>query len=98
MNPRASALSFGARKHHHFKCEGTYLENVDPYKYLGVWISKNGKFNKAKNHINLQAKKVCLYTLKRTLIKLVILLSNHFYGCETWGFKNDIVIELQFIF
>jgi hypothetical protein len=52
---KSKICTFRARKHHHFKCEGTYLENIDAW---GVWISKNRKFNKAKNHISLQAKKV----------------------------------------
>ena len=49
---------FGTSKTHLFKFGSTYQESVSEYKYLGVWITRSGKFVKAKNNINLQAKQV----------------------------------------
>ena len=34
-----------------------HLETVQTYCYLGIWFSKNGKFNKARQHISQQARK-----------------------------------------
>ena len=33
------------------------LEKVTSYKYLGIWMCKNGKFNKTCNYLSNQAKK-----------------------------------------
>ena len=86
-------------------CEGISLENVDSYKYLGVWISKNGKFNQNKNSLCLQAKKV-VFGIKRIIGELKsppVQISLHLYDrivkpllcyrCELWGFENDRDIE-----
>ena len=68
-------------------------------------MSSNGKFNKAKNSLCLQAKRV-VFAIKRILTKLKsppIQVSLHLfntiakplfcYGCEIWGFQNDYEIE-----
>ena len=87
-----------------FKLEGQILENVNEYKYLGVYLSKSGSFKSAKQHIAEQANKALFALLKksRTLglpsdiqidlfdktVKPILL-----YGSEIWGCGNCDVIE-----
>ena len=77
------------------------LERVNSYKYLGVWLSTNGSYSKAKKYLSSQSKKAILFSLKTTLSKLqtpsplvalklydVMVKPILCYGCEIWGFKN----------
>ena len=102
---KTKVCTFGTRRHHCVLCQNTPLENVNSYKYLGVWISKNGKFTKSKTTLCLQAKKV-VFGLKRAIAKLKsppVQVSLHLYntivrpflcyGCEVWGFHSDPNIE-----
>ena len=97
--------TFGTCRHHCVLCQNTPLENVNSYKELGVWISKNGKFTKSKTALCLQAKKV-VFGLKRAIERLKsppVQVSLHLYntivrpflcyGCEVWGFHSDPNIE-----
>ena len=40
-----------------FLWNGTILEKIKSYRYLGTWISKNGKFGMARKHLANQVKK-----------------------------------------
>jgi hypothetical protein len=73
--------------------------------YLGVWISRNRKFDKVKKYLSLQSKKVtfalkkCLMKLKSPPVPVSLRLYNSIvkpalcYGCEFWGFVKDDEIE-----
>ena len=97
-------FSKGTNDLHTFSLNGTNLEIVSEYKYLGVYFSKNNSFHSTKKHIAEQGTKA-LYSLlskARTLqlpvniqidlfdklVKPILL-----YGCEVWGFGNNDVIE-----
>ena len=87
-----------------FSLNGTNLEIVKEYKYLGVLFSKNNTFYSTKKHIAEQGTKALnsLLSKARTLqlpvdiqielfdklVKPILL-----YGSEVWGFGNNDVIE-----
>ena len=88
-----------------FKLADVYLERVNSYKYLGVWLSTNGSYNKAKKYLSSQSKKA-IFSLKTTLSKLqtpsplvalklydVMVKPILCYGCEMWGFKESQELE-----
>ena len=52
-----------------FKLADVCLERVNSYKYLGVWLSTNGSYSKAKKYLSSQSKKA-IFSLKTTLSKL----------------------------
>ena len=55
---KTKTCTFGTRKYNQFICGGTPIENVDSYKYLGVWMSRNGRFNKTLSVFKLR--ELCL--------------------------------------
>ena len=88
----------------HFYYDSYELEIVKEYKYLGIYISRSGSFNTAKQHISEQANKALFSMIKKCrdlnlpvdlqidlfdkTIKPILL-----YGCEIWGFGNCASIE-----
>ena len=52
-----------------FTWKNSTIDKVKSYKYLGVWLSKNAKFNKAREYLSNQAKKTsfALLTILRRL-------------------------------
>ncbi|MES9881062.1 MAG: reverse transcriptase domain-containing protein [Sedimenticola sp.] len=87
-----------------FKYQGNPLEIVPEYKYLGVYLNKNGSFTSTKKHIADQAVKAMYSLLKKSrslnlpidmqielfdkMVKPILL-----YGSEIWGFANNDIIE-----
>ena len=43
---------------------GSNIEIVDSYKYLGIFFSKTSNFNKAKNHLKDQADKALHFCIQ----------------------------------
>ena len=84
--------------------DGTQLEVVDTFIYLGVRLSSNGSFYKAQKHLSAQASKA-LYSLNSLFNKTCLcvedklklfdflILSNMNYGSEVWGFHDSQDIE-----
>ena len=96
---------YGSAKEQSFTCCGTHLDNADSYKYLGIWISRDAKFSKAREYIRNKVK-TGTFTLKQSLLKLkspptpvAIQLFNTItmpmlcYGSEIWGFYEDKEVE-----
>lgn len=93
-----------------FKLDGTSLEIVDSYTYLGLLLNYNGSFVCAKKKLVEQSQKAlfAVYTKIRNLhlpIDLQLKLFDYLvepillYGSEIWGFENIDIIEkvhLQF--
>ena len=94
-----------------FKISGHFLEIVEEYKYLGIYLSKTGSFVAAKRHIAVQANKALYALLKKSktlglpsdlqldlfdkTVKPILL-----YGAEVWGIgKLDMIerIHLKFL-
>ena len=82
-----------------------YIERVEAYKYLGVWITTDGNYGRAKQHLANQGKKA-VYSLKTTIRKLqyppvlitlklfdIMVLPILSYGAEIWGFLEDSSLE-----
>ncbi len=78
---------------------------VHAYKYLGIWISDNGNYSKARQFLANQGKKA-IFALQRVLrnlecppipvaLKLFDTLISPIlsYGCEIWGFAEDREME-----
>ena len=80
----------------HFYYNGTELEIVNDFSYLGVIFSRTGNFSKAKAAMydiirkgklhNLSVE--CLLDLFDKVVKPILL-----YGSEVWGFGDNRVIE-----
>ena len=97
---------------HPFLWKGVALERVNAYKCLGIWITTNGHFRKAEQHLSNQVKKA-LFSLKAAIQNLqfplvsvslklfdVIIIAILCYGCEIWDFseKSDLeVVEMNFL-
>ena len=88
-----------------FKWKQSVLEKVQEYKYLGVWITSNGKFNKTRRYLASQAKKAA-FALLAISVRLnhpsvtvmfrlydALITPIMSYGCEIWGFKEDRDLE-----
>jgi len=89
-----------------FYFNGTKLDIVEDFSYLGIKFNYNGRFNKTTKHLSDQARKAMFSVLKKsrtlcldidlqlhlfdTLVTPVLL-----YGCEIWG-VNDVNIIQQF--
>lgn len=87
-----------------FFFKGSEIEIVTEYKYLGIYLSKNGSYQNSKKHIAEQANNAMFSLLRKTrelnlpleiqidlfkkLIKPILL-----YGCEIWGFGNLEILE-----
>ena len=104
---------FGRRADKHpFLWKGVALEGVNAYKYIGIWITKNGHFRKAEQHLSNQVKKA-LFSLKAAIQNLqfppvsvslknfdAMIIPIICYGCEILGFseRSDLeVVEMNFI-
>ena len=81
----------------HFSFKSNDLEIIQTYKYLGVWITTNGNYNKSQQAQADQGKKA-IFALQRLIVKLkyhpisialklfdVMILPVLSYGCELWG-------------
>lgn len=103
---KTKVMVFGekARKNHNVTLNGTRLETVDTFKYLGVLYSKTRSFYQTKRHVVEQARKAmfCLFRKNRNLdlpidcqLKLFdnMILPILTYGCEVWGFGDISCIE-----
>ena len=84
--------------------DGTQLEIVDSFIYLGVRLSSNGSFFKAQKHLSEQASKalyslnslfdktcLCIEDKLRLFDALILPIMN--YGCEVWGFHDSQDVE-----
>ena len=87
-----------------FSIGNEQLENVDEYKYLGLFFTKNGSFNKTKKYIAEQANKAMFALLRKIkrlslpydlqldlfekTIKPILL-----YGSEVWGYGSFVELE-----
>ena len=97
-------FSSGKLKQYNFLLDGLNIEVTNEYKYLGIYFTRGGSFEKAKEHIADQANKAMFSLLKKIrtfdlpldlqlelfdkMIKPILL-----YGAEIWGFGNCDVIE-----
>ena len=88
----------------HFKFQNEYIEIVDEYKYLGIFLGRSGSFVSTKKHITEQANKAVFALIKKIRnldlpIDIQIDLFNKtikpilLYGCEIWGMGNIDMIE-----
>lgn len=97
-------------KHLRFFFKEIELDIVNEYKYLGIYISRSGSFNKTKKYLADQANKALISLLRKTRslhlpFDLQIDLFNKtvkpilLYGCEIWGYGNlDILERVQLKF
>ena len=88
-----------------FTWKNSTLDKVKSYKYLGVWLSKNGKFNKAREYLSNQAKKASfalltiLHRLNHPPVTLALKLYESMvapimcYSSEIWGFTENMNLE-----
>lgn len=93
-----------------FYLNGTKLEIVQEYKYLGIYLTKSGSFNTAKKYIAEQANKALFSLIKKSrsldlsydlqidlfnkTVKPILL-----YCSEIWGTGNcDIIDRIQLKF
>jgi hypothetical protein len=92
-------FSWGRQRHYEFFYKTDKLEVVSDYKYLGIYFSRSGSFQKAKQEITKQATKAMYSLIKKSknlylpidlqidlfskLIKPILL-----YGCEIWGLRK----------
>ena len=92
------------RKKTIFQFGDKYLETVNEYKYLGLIMNFNGKFNIAVKNLCEQARKAMFSLINKTRklqlpIDLQLQLFEStiqpilFYGCEIWGSENDNIVE-----
>ena len=93
-----------AKQDHKFYFNGEQIEVLNEYKYLGVFLSSNGSYTKAKKHIIDQANNAMFSLLRKIRalnlpIDLQVELFNKtikpilLYGCELWGTGNLESIE-----
>ena len=88
-----------------FNYDGTPLEIVKSFKYLGVVFTVGGSFSEAQNTLTGQAQKA-IFKLNKYLYKFTFISSKHKldlfdklvtpilnYGCEVWGFAHANAIE-----
>ncbi|MEW8545044.1 MAG: reverse transcriptase family protein [Candidatus Thiodiazotropha sp.] len=84
--------------------EGSSLENVSNFLYLGVNVASNGKFYQAQKHLSEQASKA-LFSLNKLFSDNILCVQDKLklfdslilpiltYGCEIWGFYRSDDIE-----
>ena len=87
-----------------FKIGDDLLEQVDEYKYLGLYLSRTGSNIKTKQYLADQATKA-MFSLLRKIKKFTLPFDIQIdlfekcvkpillYGCEIWGFGNIDVLE-----
>ena len=103
---KTKIVIFGARRtdKYCFTMEGTSIEIVKSYKYLGVLMSSNGSFLNARKSIHERANKAMhllykrIYNLNLPLdlqLKLFdsTILPIITYGSDVWGYENLEIIE-----
>ena len=103
---KTKIVIFGARRtdKYCFKMEGTSIEIVKSYKYLGVLMSSNGSFLNARKSIHERANKAMhllykrIYNLNLPLdlqLKLIdsTILPIITYGSDVWGYENLEIFE-----
>lgn len=92
------------RNYPEFTYNGSPLEVVSDFRYLGIDFNYNGKFNKCKKHLFNQAQKAMFSLLRKSKnlglpIDVQLHLFDHMvvpillYGSEIWGFENNDIIE-----
>ena len=97
-------FSKGRMPYYEFTLNGSQLEVVSEYKYLGILFCRSGSFLRAKKHIADQARKAVFALLKKAKqlllpIDIQIDLFNKcirpilLYGCEVWGYGNVAILE-----
>ena len=74
-----------------FMYEGSILETVDDYTYLGVIFNYNGSFCKARKKRYDQASRAMYGLLKHCFDRMVLPIL--LYGCELWGFEDISILE-----
>ncbi|MCG8046717.1 MAG: reverse transcriptase domain-containing protein [Candidatus Thiodiazotropha endolucinida] len=110
---KTKVLIFNTRRYPkdlHFYFKGEKIELVNEYKYLGIFLSKSGKYLNAKKHVAEQANNAMFSLLRKSrslnlplsmqidlfnkMIKPILL-----YGCEIWAVGNlDIIERVQLKF
>lgn len=92
-----------------FSINGSKIENVESFKYLGLLVSSNGNVNKMINDRIVKAKRA-MFMLKKALntstnvsVKLATSLFDKsispilLYGCSIWGMpENRNIISMKF--
>ena len=97
-------FSKGRLPHYEFTLNGTQLEVVSEYKYLGILFCRSGSFFRSKKYIADQGRKAVFALLKKAKQLLLPLdiqidLFNKcirpilLYGCEIWGYGNVEILE-----
>ena len=111
---KTKIIIFGGTKKDYkkvFYLDSFEIENVNEYKYLGIWFEKSNKFTLCKKHLAQQARKAMFYILQKSneyclsieyRLKLfdAIVVPILLYGCEIWGFENINILEnvhIQFL-
>ena len=103
---KSKVIIFGCRNNNafSFRIGDQNLEIIDSYKYLGIYLTKNGSFLNARKHLAEQAHKALhlLYTRINNLalpIDLQLKLFDYTvlpimtYASEIWGFENVQILE-----
>ena len=103
---KTKVIIFGSRQNRNFsfKIDNTFLEIVNSYKYLGVFLAKSGSFLTAKKHLAQQARKAMhlLYSRINNLnlpIDLILKLFDNTilpiltYSAEVWGYESIDLLE-----
>jgi len=88
----------------HLNYNGTNIEIVKDFNYLGIYFSQTGSFKVYKKHLSEKAIKAmyevikkrrkhnlsisCQFDLFDKLVKPILL-----YGCEIWSFGNNDILE-----
>ena len=101
---KTKIICFGLGRKPVFKLNNQPVEVVNDFNYLGIPLSKNGKFiNAMKNNINKATK--AMHTLRRTFYDKKIPIDCQIdiyektiepillYGSEIWGAENTSIIE-----
>ena len=101
---KTKIVCFGMTRHLEFTLDNKLIETVPTFKYLGVTLSRNGRFiNAMKNNIEKAIKG--MHSLRRTFYEKHIPLDCQLdllektiepillYGAEIWGFENTEIIE-----
>lgn len=103
---KTKALTFGSRSLNpaHFTIDGSAIENVACYKYLGLMFSKTGSFLTARKQLAEQANKALHFLYQRISnldlpIDLILKLFDNTiipiltYSSEIWGYEDNKILE-----
>ena len=97
-----------ARRQPKFLYNNEELEIVEAFKYLGVIFNYTGHFRQCKMYVKDQATKAMFALLskgRRLKLPIDIMLDLFdktvvpvlLYGCEVWGYENNIVVDMVFL-